>query len=138
MRQLPIYQFVNQTKGFGELSAAKVIGSASDIGQYRNPACLWKRMGLAVIDGGRQRKVADKEMAILHGYSPQRRSLMYVIGESLMKAKGPYKDIYDQRKAYVATRDDNPITSPIHAQKDAMRYMTKRLLKDMWTEWRRT
>ena len=55
-------------------------------------------MGLAVINGGRQRRVSGDE-ALLHGYSPERRSIMWNIGASLIKQQGPWRDLYLARLA---------------------------------------
>jgi hypothetical protein len=109
---------------------------------------VWKRMGMAVIDGGRQRRVAG-DAALLHGYSPARRSIMWNIGACLIKAQvrsakdeegnklastaiGPYGQLYIDRKAMEAERVD----SAAHAHNRAQRYVEKRLLRDMWKAWR--
>lgn len=139
VKQLPIYEWAQGIHGFGDLSLAKVIGETGDLSNYDNPSRVWKRMGLAVIRGERQRKHSSAELAELHGYNPSRRALMYVISECLLKAnKGEYRQTYDERKAYTTTRAENPIGRPAHAHKEAMRYMTKRLLRNMWAQWRKT
>lgn len=90
---LPIWPWVQQVRGFGPLSLAAVVGEAGDLANYDNPAKLWKRMGLAVIGGGRQRMVAGAA-AIEHGYNPARRSLVWNIGECLIKQQGEYRELY--------------------------------------------
>lgn len=104
-KQLPVWEeFGAKIKGFGEASLAVIVGEAGDIGTYANPAKLWKRMGLAVIDGVRQgglRKNASAEDWVAHGYSRQRRSRMWNIGDALMKGNGDgeYRQLYLQRLA---------------------------------------
>ena len=95
-KQLPVWEWVEDVRGVGPLALGQIIGEAGDLGNYANPAKLWKRMGLAVINGGRQRKVAGAE-ALDHGYSPERRSVMYVIGDAVIKCGGTYAYITDRR-----------------------------------------
>lgn len=136
---LPVYPWVKSVRGFGELNLAAIVGEAGEIGTYRGPACLWKRMGLAVIGGGRQRKIADAEQALIHGYNPNRRSVAYLLGETLIKvnANGEFKMLYDTRKAYeLAREDEGKPKSLAHAHNRAARVMTKRALQRLWVEWR--
>lgn len=44
-------------KGFGLLGLAQIIGECGPLQNYSTVGKVWKRMGLAVIDGQRQRKV---------------------------------------------------------------------------------
>lgn len=133
-KSLLIAATVAKMKGFGPNNLAALIGEAGDIGLYRNPSCLWKRMGMAVIDGGRQRKCVDEELALLHGYNPSRRAVAYVIGECLIKAGGDYRRVYDERRAHTA--GTHPDWTPKHSHNDALRIMTKRALRDLWIAWR--
>lgn len=137
--QLPIAHMADEIKGIGHLALAKIVGECGDLSAYATVSGVWKRAGLAVIDGGRQRRVTG-EAALLHGYSPERRSVFWNIADSLLKAQGkddtagPYRLIYDDRKAYEIARE-----IPLgHAHNRAMRFMTKRLLRDLWVAWRRS
>lgn len=134
-RSLPVWPWVEGVKGFGDLNLAALVGEAGDVGSYRSPAALWKRMGLAVIGDGRQRRVADAEAALAHGYNPNRRCVAYLLGETLIKAGAAcrYREVYDARKAYEAER----VATKGHAHNRAARYLTKRVLRDLWKEWRR-
>lgn len=87
-RQLPVFAWAKGVYGFGELSLAAIVGEAGDLNNYSNPAKLWKRMGLAVINGERQRKKSDAEEAAAHGYRPARRSVMWNIGGGLIGGMG--------------------------------------------------
>jgi hypothetical protein len=104
-------------------SLAALVGEAGDIGQWRTVSGLWKRMGVAVIDGQRQRMVADAEAAIVHGYSPSRRSVLWNVGGSIIGGMGrgvrpfvgedidarddwtAYQKIFAKRLRYEAERD---------------------------------
>jgi hypothetical protein len=135
--RLPVYDWALSIRGFGLASLAAIVGEAGDIGKYGNPAKFWKRMGLAVIDGERQRKVAgNPELAERHGFRPQRRAEVHVIGENLIRQKSPgYYELYVARKEYEQTRPD-PVPYLIVAHKRALRYVEKRLLKKLWSAWR--
>lgn len=133
-RQLPVWDaFALGVRGFGDLRLALIIGEANGaIGDYRSVSAFWKRMGLAVIDGGRQRKVTG-DAALEHGYSPERRAVAWNLGGELIKGCDPkYRAIYDARKEIELER----VATKIHAHNRAMRYMTKCVLRDLWAAWR--
>jgi hypothetical protein len=135
VRQLPAWQQWGEgVRGFGEMSMAAIVGEAGDLHDFANPAKLWKYMGMALIDGERQRKCADKEKAIRHGYCPRRRSVMFVIGDCLIRSGGEYKALYDERKVY--EQQKAPELAPIVHHRRAKRYMEKRLLRNLWRAWR--
>jgi len=161
-RTLPGAGFVAETPGLGMLSFARIVGEAGDLGNYPAKGHLWKRFGLAVIDGTIQGRsglpmTASREHRAAawtaRGYVPRRRSMVYVIGESLIKAQvravpdadgedtgertalGPHGAAYLARKAYETARD--PDMRPAAAHQRAKRYMEKRLLRDLWQAWRR-
>lgn len=151
----PVYAtFVEPLHGFGALGFAQIIGEAGDLSKYSNPAKLWKRMGLAVINGKSQRRVKGAE-AIEQGYSPARRAVMFCIGDSLLKKQNAYKELYDARKQFEREkaladgliirakkkndpRNDDPpgIRTNLCIHRRAQRYAEKRLLRDLWRVWR--
>lgn len=138
VRTLPLWtSWAVNVRGVGELSLAGVIGEASgNPGDYKSVSAIWKRFGLAVIEGGRQRRVANAEDALLHGYAPQRRAFAYVLSTNLMKcqkATDPYRIVYDTRKAYELGRD----IPKAHAHNRALRVMVKALFKDLYLADRR-
>lgn len=136
-KQLPVYAFVESVRGFGALGFGLIVGAAGDLSNYANPGKLWKRMGLALVDGERQRKCSDVEKALAHGYNPRRRSMVHTLGDSLMKGNrdGYYRQVYDARKAHTLTT--HPEWTKMHRHMDALRYMEKRLLRHLWQVWKR-
>lgn len=143
---LPVAGIVGDVRGFGLGSLAAIIGEAGNLSDYATVSKLWKRMGLAVIAGERQRRKAGAD-AIEHGYSPSRRSVMWNVGQSVFKAQsarvdketgevireaGKYRQIYDARKEYELPR----VETKGHAHNRATRYMEKMFLKDLWRAWR--
>ncbi len=150
VKNLPVCDWWVSVKGRSYLGLAIIIGEAGDLSGYENPAKLWKRFGLAVMDGVRQgglSKTAKAEEWIEHGYCPRRRSALWTIGDSLMKtngADGIYKKIYDDRKEYEIKRlkqewieagHTEKSFKPGHAHNRAKRFMEKRLLLDLWNKW---
>lgn len=140
-KTLPVWQsFGADVRGFGAASLGVILAEAGDLSNYSTHSKLWKRMGLAVMDGVRQgglRKGAAKDDWIAHGYNRQRRSRMWNIGDALIKGnrEGRYRTIYIERKAFEVSRA--PEMSPMHAHLRAQRYMEKKLLRDLWGAWRR-
>ena len=145
-KTLPVAEWVDGVKGFGIGSLAAVIGEAGDLSNYPTHSHLWKRLGLAVIDGGRQRLVPGAD-ALVHGYSPSRRSVVWNVGQCVFKSQsqrvdketgevkveaGEYRKLYDARKEYELTR----VETKGHAHNRATRYVEKKLMRDLWKAWR--
>lgn len=156
-KSLPVWpMFGEPIKGFGARSLAVIVGEAGDLSLYSNPAKLWKRMGLAVMNGTRQgglRKSAGADEWIAHGYNAKRRSFMFVIGDVLVKNQSKYRDLYLARKdierakaaerglivapaAKIPAKRKDEFMSDGHIHRRAQRYMEKRLLRDLWSAWR--
>jgi hypothetical protein len=135
-KQLPIYAWAKAVRGLGDVSIGQLVAEARDPGIYSTVSKLWVRMGVGIKCGGRQRKIAG-EKAIEMGYSPRRRSVLYVVGDNLIRSRNvEYRAIYDARKAHTETT--HPDWTKAHRHADAKRIMEKRLLRDLWIEWRRT
>lgn len=134
-KELPIWQWAEPLRGIGALGIGQIVGEAGDLNNYANPAKLWKRFGMAVLHGERQRHVANNpKLAIEHGYVARRRAVLFVIEDSIIKSRGDYRHYYDDRKIYEKER--NPEMSDGHAHRRAQRFMGKRLLRDLWNAWR--
>lgn len=136
VKAMPIWKtFGEPIRGFGAIGLGQIIGVAGDLSNYSTPAKLWKRFGLAVINGGRQRKCTDADLALLHGYSPRRRSVMWTIGHMMMMKKPEqYRPIYDAYK--ISQKEKHPEMSDGQIDNRAHRYVQKRLLLNLWKAWR--
>jgi hypothetical protein len=181
VKSLPIFAWAKSIKGFGDLSLACIIGEASgyrnddgtfySVGDFKSVSALWKRMGLAVINGSRQGnpgKGATAEDWIAHGYSKTKRSLMWNVGNSLILSMGKFRPLYGEdveaatdetggdKYTYLqkvfATRaryEQSKLGLEVkqsatgkdsysaHAANRAKRYTEKRLLRMLYSEWRR-
>jgi hypothetical protein len=146
---LPVALWIKGICGFSLLGLAVIIGEAGDLGNYPNPGKLWKRLGLAPFNGraasswrrfGGLSKEEWKEV----GFKPSRLGQIYgVVTAPLFfaKAKNVYGLVYAEAKArydqrVIATADlpekDKDKWTPRRADMAARRYMTKRLLRDLW------
>ena len=155
-RQLPVAEWAAGVRGLGEMGLAQIVGEAGDLSGYAKPAKLWKRMGLAVLNGRRQGAPGDgagKADWIAHGYNAARRSVMWNIGGCLLKTNGAYADLIRDRKAVerakaeaagltvkpagqIKASEKALCMSVGHVANRAQRYAEKRLLLDLWRAWR--
>lgn len=151
-KSLPVAEWIENTRGIGIGSLAAIVGEAGNLSNYSTVSKLWKRMGLAVINGERQRKVAGAG-AIEQGYCPSRRSVMWTIGDSMFRSGGWYADFCRDRKVFEVEKAkqvgvevvpsakipkgrESEFMSKGHVHNRAKRYMEKRLLRDLWRAWR--
>lgn len=152
-KELPAVSFVESVHGFGIGSLAAVVGECGDLSNYSTHSKLWKRMGLAPLNGKamatwRSKGGLTSDQWQEAGYSPSRRSIAWNIGACVMKAQsakidketgevlkpaGPYRVLYDQRKELELTRCE----TKGHANARALRYLDKRILRDLWKAWRK-
>lgn len=123
-KQLPVAKWAlekDQT-GFGLKGLALIVGETGDLANYDSPGKVWRRLGCAPFTSrektlmgstwkiGREGKLSAEEWTEF-GYSPRRRSVVYVISEALLKSNGkfdredrtplwigPYRARYDQAK----------------------------------------
>lgn len=132
----PAGPFAAAHRGVGVLNLAKVIAETGDLASYERPAQLWKRMGLAVVEGAAQRKKAG------HGFSPRRRAIAWLMGESVIKGGRGYREVYLERKRYESARHEECAwveggkVGCGRCHNRAHRYMEKRVLRDLWVAWR--
>lgn len=149
---LPVAPWVAAQRGFSTLGLAVLVGETGDLANYSGPGKVWKRLGLACLDGARQGSIppnltgkARSEAWASRGYSPVRRAEVYAFVDDVMlraqwraekddapaHAIGPYGEVYAERKAWNLARD----LRPAHAERDARRFMAKRFIRDMWVAW---
>ncbi|MFC3206831.1 hypothetical protein [Aquamicrobium soli] len=161
-KRLPVYEWVKGVPGFGDVSFATIVGECGDVGTYKSVSAVWKRLGLAVINGRRQGNPGEGATAqvwIDHGYNRARRSVSYVAREHVIGGMGKwrpeygsnlgdatyYQRVYAERARYEAAKLGMPIersdkgkeSYKKHVAMRAHRYVEKRLLKHLYLEWRR-
>lgn len=157
----------------GLISLARILaetGDLTDYGEwtdrskpifgYHTVSRVWKRMCLAVLDGQRQGRVNTtgktrdqiKSEWVKQGYSPRRRSVMFVIGAAIEKQNGYYSKLYraEKKRQIAKAKAEGLIVAPSasipkkriaefrsegHIRARALRYMEKQLLADLWCAW---
>jgi len=144
-RKLPVYAWAKGVHGLGELGLAVIVAEVGDLAKYPKKGHLWKRLGLAPHGGKaystwRMKGGLSAEDWTAAGYSPRRRAEVYaVISEPLFRAQsvaqGPYRAIYDRRREATAIAHED--WTKAHSHMDALRVMTKYLIRDLWVAWRR-
>jgi hypothetical protein len=108
-KTLPIFSWVRGVKGFGDLGFACIVGECTgdrndngefySLGDFKSVSAVWKRMGLAVIDGHRQGspgKGASADDWIAEGYCKSRRSTMWNVGNSLILGMGKFRPLFGE------------------------------------------
>lgn len=142
-RKLAVWPWVESIRGAGALGLAQIVAESmgqntvNGLSDYPGPAALRQRFGLGGDRfGNPQRRYKDPAMAEAMGFSPQRRKLMYLIADSLVKGNrgGEYKAFYDAEKARRLERGDG--VTKKHAHNHALRLLAKRYLRDLWKAWR--
>lgn len=156
---LPVWErWAKSVRGLGPRSLATLVAEIGDLNDYATVSRVWKRMGVAVLEGIRQgglSKSAGKDQWIEHGYKAKRRALLFVVGDCLVKSNGDgyYRAVYLARKQYESAKamqrgmllapaaripkaKREQYVSEGHIHKRAQRYMEKRLLKHLWQAWR--
>lgn len=154
-RSLPVHEWQATVKGFGDLALAAIVGTTHNISLYPNPDKLKKRLGLAPYQGRAMSTWRSKggltsdDWKTLK-YDPQARSVAFSdVAESMVKwqiagaknsptgkaePKGPYgKILLDYKDRQTAEHGDE--LSKGHINNRAKRYMTQRLVIDLWKAW---
>ena len=149
VRKLPVAAWAKSVRGLGEIGLAVIIGESGDLSGYAHERKLWKRLGLAPVDGQacsqwRVKGGLSAEGWIAAGYAPRRRAEIHAcVGEPLFRAQsasttnpaaGPYRQAYDARRAHCDVA--HPDWPKGHLHGDALRIMTKKLIADLWSSWR--
>lgn len=152
MRAHPLGPWVKAQKGIGEKQAARLLACIGDPywntlhDRPRTVSELWAYCGYDVRGGQGPRRRKGQ----LSNWSQDARMRARMIAESIVKAGGPYREVYDARKAategrvHVAecpqcvgsSKPGDPWRDG-HRHADALRVVSKTVLKDLWVEARR-
>ena len=125
----PVYDYVSAVKGIGPGLAAKLIAMI-DIERAPTVSALWRFAGYAVIDGERERMVKGEKAH----YNKRLKTTCYLAGSSFLKSGSPYREVYDDARAYYLER--RPDWTKGHQHNAAMRKMIKMFLQHLWVTWR--
>jgi len=92
----PIWtEFLQHVIGVSTVLTANLLSAFGYCERYSHVSALWKHCGLHVVDGVAPRIRRGKQV----DFSPELRSLVWKVGDCLIKAKNPvYKALYDRKK----------------------------------------
>lgn len=151
LKRNPLGPWIKQQKGLGAKTVARLLACVGD--PYWNPLYdrprrlseLWEFCG----HGGPSRKRKGQQVT----WSPEAKMRLWNMVQPIIKGSGPYRDVYDDRRAETADRTHNeecvrcgPAGKPAavgsawnkgHQHADAMRIVGKEILRDLWIEARR-
>lgn len=97
----PAWPWMSGVKGIGPTLSTKVLGLIGDIGKFDTVSKLWAFSGYALKPGAdgvpeRQRPLKGEKLS----YNRRLKTAVYLCGDSFIKSRSPYRDIYDEAKAY--------------------------------------
>ena len=138
--ELPLWEILGPIKGFGQKSAGIISAVAgAPLDQYSSAKALYSRFGLGFVNGERQRRTRDKELAVEMGYSPQRRKEAFLIADPHIRyTASPYRAVYLKERAKLEARievmsDEEREKYPnARIHKHAHRMVSKQILRDLW------
>ena len=152
MKEHPLGPWVKAQKGVGEKQAARLLAAIGDPywieaaefeddegnvtvrqGGPRTVSQLWAYAGLHVGDDGAS---VRRRKGVQSNWKTEIKTRAYLVATSCIKhTSSPYRKVYDDRRARTAVT--HPDWTPGHSHNDALRIVSKELLKDMWIEAKR-
>ncbi len=144
----PLWPWFAATRGIGEVLAGRLIHHLGDLQRFPSPAHLWSYCGLDGPDWRRKTPEGRKT------YSPKLNRLAWQCAESFQMQRvgaSGYREVYDRRKAYEASRpwcggcwpkgadktSNREACTPGHINNKARRFTAKRFLADLWEQGQR-
>lgn len=148
MRSHPLAAWQKQATGVGAKQLARLLGAIGDpyvnmsTGQPRTVSQLWAYCGF--VPGQKRAKGQQAN------WSQSAKMRTYLIATSIVKTKGEYREVYDRRRVITegsihempcqicAGKGKKPEDALGkdwklgHAHADALRYVGKRVLRDLW------
>jgi hypothetical protein len=143
--------WIEATPGIGLPGFGRLIAVTGALDRFATTSKLWAYLGMHVQDGMAPRRRRGQRSA----WSVQGRVVCHQLARSIVRARrSRYREAYDRKKAEYLARDRRgPSACPFgqthrdhagnvlqcdrrHAHAAAMRYAVKRLLRDLWVEWR--
>lgn len=139
MRAHPLGPWVNAQRGVGMKQAARLLAAIGD--PYAKPDAdggwaprrvsdLWSYCGHG--DPARRRRIGMSKDEALAAGNQTAKMRVHLIAESIMKARGPLRAVYDSRRK--ATSVTHPDWTDGHSHNDALRVLAKEFLKALWHE----
>lgn len=138
MRAHPLGPWIKSQVGIGEKQAARLLATIQDpywnhaSDRPRTVSALWAYCGLHTIDG----LAAKRRRGELANWSSKAKMRTHLIAESCIKQMhSPYRKVYDLRRQHTA--ETHPDWTAGHSHNDALRIVSKEILKELWREAKR-
>lgn len=152
MRKHPMWTRYGKTaKGVGEKQLARLLAAIGD--PYLKPvdggfaprtvSQLWAYCGLHTLPadqpsldthsssvGGVLNVAAKRRKGQQANWSTEAKTRAYLIATSAIKTNGELRQVYDSRRAHTAVT--HPEWTPGHSHNDALRIVSKHMLKQLW------
>lgn len=92
----PAWEWLDGVKGMGPTLSTKILGMISDIEKFPTVSKLWSFSGYGLYGGKRQTPVKGQKLS----YNRRLKTALYLAGDSFIKSRSPYRDLYDDAKVY--------------------------------------
>jgi hypothetical protein len=160
IKEHTMYDWLKEIKGIGPIISCALL-STINIKEARHVSSVWKYAGLDVASDGQARSrkkehleeyeyldskgKKKKKMGIT--FNPFLKTVCWKIGESFVKSKGDYREIYDNSRKFYDEKFPKEVTvegktkkykkyTKGHKYAMAKRRAVKLFLSDFWAEWR--
>ena len=97
----PIGRWMLAQKGIGPSLALSILGECWPLSRFASPRKLWAFAGMAVDAEG---KAVRRHKGQRANWNGRLKTRLWIFSGSALKAGGPWRDVYDQRKAYEYAR----------------------------------
>ncbi len=130
MRAHPLGPWVKATKGVGEKQAARLLAAIGDPywhrlhNRPRTVSELWAYCGW--------RPDQKRRKGVKSNWSSVAKSCSWRIARSIVKSQGPLAAAYYEHRERTAVT--HPEWTPGHSHNDGLRFLAKRVLREMWRE----
>jgi len=152
----PIAEWLLSVKGIGPILAAGLL-STIDPHKTKHASSVWKYAGLDVCEDGKGRSkckehLVDRQYTARNGkvktkksitFNPFLKALCWKLGESFVKSKGKYREIYVTSREFYDRKFPEKVVengktrySDGHKHMRAKRRTVKIFLADFWAQWR--
>ena len=132
VKSVPVYQeWLKGVKGIGPCFGAGLIAYIQTPERFHTISSLWTYSGYGINGDGtiQRRKKGEKA-----NWNPQLKTLVWKIGNSFIKTKGAYRDLYETVRAEYDAKW--PEESDGHRLNAARRKMVKIFMSHLWLVWR--
>lgn len=154
MRAHPLAGWQKQAKGVGEKQLARLLAAIGDpylrpmpdgTSRPRTVSALWAYSGLHTLPAGAIEPAtpiplpprpginvaARRQKGVKSNWSTDAKTRAYLIATSCIKqVDSEYRGVYDARREHTALT--HPDWTPGHSHADALRIVSKRVLRDLW------